>query len=344
MQQTMFIDPHVHCRDGKQSHKETIAHALSVAERAGMTAIFDMPNTDPPIMGKQLAEERIALAKKAKSPVFYGLYMGVTAEASQLKSALDAYDRFPEVVGLKLYAGHSVGNLGVTQEQAQQRIYELLAEAGYTGVIAVHCEKESLLKPTLWNPLQPLTHAAARPPQAEVESVKDQIRFASDALFQGTLHIAHISVPEAVDLVQKHKNTIKITCGVTPHHCILDTRIFETKNGVLYKCNPPLRLHTMAEQMRDYLENGEINWIETDHAPHTLHEKQNEPYMSGLPGLAFYPKFIQMMKQRITPQRLHEITFSNIAKTFELDIKPRQCVPEMNLAQEYPFDPFGHLK
>src|SRR3989344_132430 len=107
----MFIDPHVHCRDGKQSYKETIAHALSVAEHAGFTAIFDMPNTDPPILWKAQAEERITIAKKANSPVFYGLYMGITASDKQIQSTIEAYDAHPEVIGLKMFAGHSVGNL-----------------------------------------------------------------------------------------------------------------------------------------------------------------------------------------------------------------------------------------
>ncbi|HLD33677.1 MAG TPA: dihydroorotase family protein [Candidatus Nanoarchaeia archaeon] len=343
----MFIDPHVHCRDGKQSYKETIAHALSVAERAGMTAIFDMPNTDPPILTKSQAEERISLAKKINSPVFYGLYMGITSKEQQIQSAIEAYGAYPEVIGLKMFAGHSIGNLGVTLEADQQKIYETLAQIGYTGVIAVHCEKESLLKPQLWNPQLPITHTAARPPNAEVESVKDQIRFAQDALFQGTLHIAHISVPEAVDVVQQHKNTIKITCGVTPHHCILDSRIHETKNGIVYKCNPPLRLRSMADQMRDYLETGMIDWIETDHAPHTMDEKINVPHMSGLPGLPFYPKFVDMLKPRMNPEQLRGITFSNIVKTFKLDIKQRDCTSQKditkNLAKEYAFDAYEHI-
>src|SRR3989344_7917598 len=130
----MFIDPHVHCRDGKQSYKETIAHALSVAERAGFTAIFDMPNTDPPIFTLQQAKERIELANKSKSPVWYGLYVGLTADKNQIMEAVKAYDSLQPVVGFKMFAGHSVGNLGV-KENEQQFVYETLAALGYTGVV-----------------------------------------------------------------------------------------------------------------------------------------------------------------------------------------------------------------
>ena len=338
---SMFIDPHVHCRDGKQSYKETIVHALSVAERAGFTAIFDMPNTDPPIFTFQQAKERIELASKAKSPVWYGLYVGLTAGVGQIKEAVRAHDTLSNVVGFKLYAGHSVGKIGVTTENEQKLIYKMLAELGYTGVIAVHCEKDSLLKPYLWDPLQPSSHAAARPPSAEVESVKDQITFAREAGFKGTLHIAHISVPEAVDIVDKARKTMNITCGVTPHHCLFGTEMLERKNGLLYKMNPPLRIKSMAEQMRDYLKEGKIDWIETDHAPHTQEEKQNEPYLSGVPGLPFYPRFIEFLKRDMSAAMIKKITFDNIIKNFWLELKQREAVPALDLTGEYPFDVYA---
>jgi dihydroorotase-like cyclic amidohydrolase len=69
-----MIDPHVHCRDWGQSYKETIAHALSVAERVGLSGIFDMPNTSPPINSRALIEKRLSDARGVSSPVFYGIY------------------------------------------------------------------------------------------------------------------------------------------------------------------------------------------------------------------------------------------------------------------------------
>ena len=100
----MFIDPHVHCRDGKQAYKETVAHALAIAERAGMTAIFDMPNTSPPIDSRNAAVERIALAEKADSPVFYGIYLGITADPAQIREAVAAYNELKNVIGFKMFA------------------------------------------------------------------------------------------------------------------------------------------------------------------------------------------------------------------------------------------------
>ena len=337
----MFIDPHVHCRDGKQSYKETIAHALSVAERVGMSAIFDMPNTEPPIFSLQQALERIELAKKVRSPVFYGLHVGLSADVRQIENAVKAYDMLPEVVGFKMFAGHSTGNLGVTDEKSQQFVYDVLEDFGYTGVIAVHCEKESLMKPHLWNPLKPVSHSVVRSPEAEVASVTDQVSFCTAAGFKGNLHVAHISVPAAVDIVQKAKRNINITSGVCPHHCVLNTTHLE--KSLLFKTNPPLRVKSMADQMFDYLCSGQIDWVETDHAPHLAKEKLNEPYLSGIPGLPFYPRFVEKIRQRVSKQQLFDITFGNIKKTFGVDINQRMCEPQFDLGKEYDVDVYHDL-
>ena len=275
-----MIDPHIHCRDWAQSYKETIAHALSVAERTGLSGIFDMPNTSPPINSRELIEKRLSDAYKINSPVFYGLYAGLTSDPDQIKEVVKVWrELFPKVVGLKMFAGHSVGNLGIIKEDEQRLVYQTLSNESYDGVLAVHCEKESLLKPSLWNPLSLKSHSYARPNKSEVESVMDQINFATESQFKGILHIAHVSVPESVGLVDRirQENNISISCGLTPHHCLLSYELVpESKDELIYKVNPPLRDDASRRGMLDLLKQGKIDWIETDHAPHTLKEKKNE--------------------------------------------------------------------
>ena len=140
----MYIDPHVHLRDFNQSHKETVRHGLEVARDSGVVAVFDMPNTDPPIITQEDVIQRLGVAKKAGIPeVFYGVYIGLTADCEQVKRAVHIINHFQQVIGMKLYAGHSVGNLGVIRLDEQARIYEVLDQEGFTGFLAVHCEKES---------------------------------------------------------------------------------------------------------------------------------------------------------------------------------------------------------
>ena len=112
----MYIDAHVHLRDFRQSHKETISHGLEVAVDSGVDAVFDMSNTDPPILTRDVVIDRLRVARAANIPsVFYGVYMGLTTDPEQIKGAVEAYREFPQVIGMKLYAGHSVRTLLLTQ-------------------------------------------------------------------------------------------------------------------------------------------------------------------------------------------------------------------------------------
>ena len=81
----MYIDSHVHLRDFNQKNKETIKHGLEVARDSGVDAVFDMPNTDPPIMTKENVLDRLKLAKDAGvKEVYYGLYIGLTSDREQI--------------------------------------------------------------------------------------------------------------------------------------------------------------------------------------------------------------------------------------------------------------------
>lgn len=344
-----MIDPHVHCRDWNQSHKETLEHALSVAERAGISGIFDMPNTSPPINSKELIEKRLADAYKTSSPVFYGVYAGLTSNPDQIKEAAKAWrELFPKVVGLKMFAGHSVGNLGIIPEDEQRLVYQTLSEEGYGGVLVVHCEKELLLKANLWSPASPKSHSHARPNESEVESVRDQIRFATESQFKGMLHIAHISVPESVDLVDRarQEGNIKISCGLTPHHCLLSYEFVpESLGGLIYKVNPPLRDDFSRRKMLDLLKQGKIDWIETDHAPHTLKEKLEEPFLSGFPGLPFYPHFLEYLTgQGFSKPQIHQLTHNNIEKIFGINLPVSDKKPDLNLHKEYKVDVYQKIR
>jgi len=319
----MYIDAHVHCRDGTQSYKETISHALEVAEKVGVDAIFDMPNTNPPITTRGLVEERLEIANKCNSPVFYGLYFGITPYYNQIAEAVEIHrELFPRVVGLKLFAGKSVGDLAVRKEGEQRQVYEALSNCGYKGVLAVHCEKEFFLKPTQFYPGVPETHSFARPSIAELESIKDQVKFSREADFKGTLQIAHISTPESVKYVDsvRKDGDLKISCGATPHHLFLNYNEWcANEDGLLFKVNPPLRSRQEQEGLLKCLKDGKIDWIETDHAPHTKEEKIKFPYMSGIPGLNKWGQVLTKLRTKsFSYQQIENLVFNNVYRTFQI--------------------------
>ncbi len=112
----MHIDPHVHCRDWDQSYKATISSVMETARRNGVVAIVDMPNTQPPITTMELVARRLRTAEKEGCSEGYYLYVGATSDPQQLADAVDIIDSNPKVLGMKLYAGNSVGNLEVPDE------------------------------------------------------------------------------------------------------------------------------------------------------------------------------------------------------------------------------------
>jgi dihydroorotase len=351
------IDPHVHLRDWGEAEKETLRHGFSVAYRAGLDAVFEMPNTDPPLVTRDAILRRIDSADSARISlgiqIFHGLYAGVTAVPRQIEVAVRAWkDLFPRVVGLKMYAGHSTGRMGVVDPREQALVYRTVAALGFTGVFAVHCEREDLLRPNEWDPARPVSHSRARPPAAEVASVHDQKAFAKAAHFHGTLHVCHISTPWALDLLRgKHEQAeaeqpagYSVTCGLTPHHALLDANMMESREGLLLKVNPPLRPLPLPALMLQRLREGAIDWIETDHAPHTRRDKI-EGFASGFPGLAFYPRFVSLLSQWGLPSsQIGELTHEAICRTFGLDIRAAGRKPETQLLREYQFDAFAPLE
>ena len=318
-----MTDAHVHFRDWNQSNKETILHGMLTGAKAGFDVFFDMPNCNPPLTARETIEARIRKGIEAEQAleqqgfiVHYHTYAGVTADKAQLREVIKAYnDLFPRVCGLKMFASQSTGNMGITEEDQQREIYRTLAEENYRGVIAVHCEKESLFK------AQETAHSRKRPSESEEQSVKDQIRFAEQAGFKGTLHIAHISTRGALDAVRdaRKRDIIKVTCGATPHHILLNNQA-ETD---IIKMNPPLRNESDRIAIWNALLDGTIDWVESDHAPHTLEDKKNGA--CGLPGFEGMLLTIRKLREAGIPEeRLSELFCTNALKAFGI---PKQSSP-----------------
>lgn len=307
-----MIDPHVHLRDWNQSDKETIEHGVKQALFAGIDCLFDMPNTNPPILHRQEVIKRLSLGEKVsrENGTYYHLYIGLTFDKEQIKQAVELYNEFfPKVIGLKMFVSNSTGNMGILKLENQKEIYSLLKSLNYTGVLAVHCENEDFFN------LQEENNSLKRPPLAEVEAVRKQISFVQNTGFQGNLHICHISTPEALALVKLARKSISITCGITPHHALFNV---EGKNRNL-RMNPPLRSKLDQEKMLEELKKGNIDWVESDHAPHTIVDKSKGA--CGIAGFANTLRLIKELKNSCSDSRLKALFGDNVKKTFKIDDK-----------------------
>lgn len=313
------IDPHVHCIP---ACKKTIANVFELANKQGVKVIFDMPSTYPPVALDYWVEKRLSMVPMNQKENYF-LYLCLTSDENQLKRSVITFNKFKQVIGFKLFAGKSTRKgLAVTGEEEQKRIYRVLTDLGYEGVIAVHCEKESFLKPELWDPLNPISHSFARPKQAEMESIKDQIRFVRNTGFQGFLHIVHVSCLGSVEWIESARRDINITCGVTPYHIMWDNRQLSTPDGVIYKTNPPLRSRPDVLDLRECLKADQIDWIGTDYVSHPIGEKLFPPYLSGYPSLHLYKDFVEKFLPSIgiSEEQIRELTHDNICKTFGLKV------------------------
>ena len=338
-----MIDPHVHLRDWNEKEKETLVHGMESGYLSGIDTFFDMPNTNPPITNRENALKRIEDGIKAEEElrkrgmdVHYHLYLGLTPNKEQISEMVSLYSSlFPRIIGLKLFASHSTGNMGIIDEEEEKNVFQVLADLDYKGVVAVHAEKTSLFTTNA-------SHALSRPSISEIESVRDMIKFATNAGFKGRLHIAHISTKGALELVKKAKEEgkIKITSGATPHHALFN---LESENKYL-KMNPPLREEEDRAFIFSSLLSGDIDWIESDHAPHTLRDKENGK--CGIPGFKGTLLLIDKLREcGISEERLEKLLNTNIASTFGLG-NSKLSIPtdtqgrEKIIGDRYPFDPY----
>ncbi len=243
-----LIDTHVHLRDFLQREKETIESGTKAAIHGGITAVFDMPNTNPPIVDQETFNRRLGLLKKrAYSDYAAGfLVAGNCGEAAAVDA--DFY---------KVFMGSSTGGI------FSQNFEEDYACA--PRPVSVHAEDAEVIQ-----------KKPERPPQAEVEAIKRAVEAAKKAKKQ--LNICHVSTGEGLTAITEAKLPW-VSFEVTPHHLFLTRKDYE-RNPYL-KVYPPLREN--GDRVTLWKHFKEIPIIASDHAPHTPEDKENGA--AGIPGL-----------------------------------------------------------
>lgn len=350
----MYIDSHVHCRDEGEREKETIAHALKVAEDSGIDAIFDIGNLkDNPVTTRKRVLERFELALAANSPVKYFVYLILTRDKKQIREAVGTWrEFFPKtsdemvgVIGLKMFAGQSTGDCGIITLEEQLEVDECLVKEGFNGVKAVHCEDETLIFKDLWDFKNPISHCAVRPPESECLSILQQIENYLKVKAKYHLEVKHVTTKQAVDLVNSKKPEMKISSEVCARSLLLDNRVMLSDNRIQYKVNPPLRGPEIRKKLFGCFLRGEIDTLATDHSPHTYEDKVKK-YLSGMPGLASWPDFTEMLIERGVSQNLiDEYAFNRVNQIYGLRIKRLNLPIRSGIhLKEYVIDPFATLK
>ncbi len=345
----MTIDAHVHDRGWKESYKENPQHAIEVAKDVGLDAIFTMPNTSPPIIDEEKVRERLYLANEVgNNEVFYGIWMGTQPNKEQIKRAVAIHRKyFPKVVGIKVYLDHSTNDMGIINSEDQYMVQQTFVQEGYDGIQGYHAEKADKRHPDIWKPNLPISHCLARPEESEVESIKDIIAMAKAVNNKGKIHVLHTSTHKGAMVIKeaREKDKLDITCSTCPHYLIYDWTQMLEPNGARWKMNPPLREPGIPQVLLEDLRNEDILWIETDHAPHSLHEKDNEPFLSGIPGLAWWPLFIEYLgHNNFSEEKIKRVTHDNITKRFDIDISRTRNLLIKDRRKDYSYNPYEPLE
>ncbi len=326
------IDPHVHFRGTPlQSYKETIIHGLQLAHSVGIGKVIGVTNLPEPytVFDQKTAEAYLAEVPTEERDNFF-IYMSLKHDRNQVAQAVWCYNNMPLIGGIKLFAGPSTGDLGIIDPNDQQDIFRWVVEEKYDGPLPTHCEEDALIQKGVngkqfFNPDDPISHCRARPKECEIESARRIISLAIDSGFRGTLHIMHASVPDTVDLVSEAKRNrnakCRFTVGATPHHLIYDEGRMRWDDWYNYKMNPPLRSAQDVQDLGDRVGKMEVDWIETDHSPHSVGEKMYgyEKCPSGHPSLLIYPRCVDELLPSLglSPEQIKTMTRDNILDVFE---------------------------
>ncbi len=270
-----------------------MATEAAAAKAGGIGTLCDMPNTVPPTTTVMALADKVRRASQVED-CDIRFFFGVT-QAEHLRTLIDLWTGDSEELqrlkksccGVKLYLDHSTGNQKV-EEELLEEIFTACAQHGIQ--IIAHCEdpKINAAAAAAVSSKDVSAHSQRRPPEAEVESVRKALALAGKT--GAHFHVAHLSTAGALDLVRaakKQKNNV--TCEVAPHHLFMTTDDYATL-GTLAKVNPPLRSTMDRNALWEGLSDGTIDCVSTDHAPHTLEEKQSGAPLdapSGMPGTQF---------------------------------------------------------
>ena len=268
-----IIDDQVHFRDPGLTHKEDLHTGSQACAKGGVTTYLEMPNTIPNVTTQTRLDEKLALAA-GKSCVNYGFYIGATTEnVADLAHAT----RTP---GIKIFIGSSTGDLLVDDQESLERIFEQTSLP-----ICAHCEDESTVRANaaaLDGGHEYADHSRIRDHRAALVATQ---RAADLAIRHNhCFHVLHLSTAGELDVIRDHHGLL--TAEVCPHHLFFNIDDYP-RLGSLVQMNPAVKTKADNDALWQALRDGVVQVIATDHAPHTLEEK-DKPYPkspSGIPAV-----------------------------------------------------------
>lgn len=311
-----FVDLHVHLREPGGEHKETIETGTKAAVKGGYTTLAAMPNTRPV---PDSAETLELVQQKIKDTASCRVLPYASITTRQIGSELTDFETLIKG-GAFAFTDDGVG------VQSAGMMLKAMKEASRLGaVIVAHCEDNTLLPKGGAFHEGEFTKKEGLP---GIPSVSESVHIARDVLLaeaaDARYHVCHVSTKESVRVIKDAKRAgIKVTAEVTPHHLILSDKDIRA-NDTHYKMNPPLRSEADREALIQGLKEGTLDFIATDHAPHSAEEKNQNVELApfGIVGLetAFPLLYTELVvkKKLFTLQELVDNMTKKPAESFDL--------------------------
>lgn len=312
------IDSQVHFREPGLEHKENLETGSRAAVLGGVTAVFEMPNTNP------LTTDEAKLADKVKRATNrmhsdFAFWVGGTRENAADVAELE---RLPGAAGIKVFMGSSTGDLLVEDDDGVASILRNTKRRA-----AFHSEDEFRLRDRadLRVAGDPSSHPVWRDEIAALQCTQRLVAIARKE--NARIHVLHISTAEEIPFLAANKDVA--SCEATPHHLTLTADDY-ARLGTLIQMNPPVRESRHRDRIWQGIEQGIIDVLGSDHAPHTLEEKQKEypASPSGMTGVqTLLPTMLDHVNAgRLTLERLVDLSSHGPQRLFGIARKGRVAV------------------
>ena len=311
------IDSQVHFREPGLEHKEDIAHGSKAAVKGGVTSFFEMPNTSPLTLWKDTLEDKLARSK-GRAWCDHAYFVGGSEENADHLAELEL---LPGCAGVKVFMGSSTGSLLADKDEVLARIL-----ANGKRRVAVHAEDEEILKSRQQIAIDgahPRVHPEWRSVEAALTATKRIVNLGRAA--GRPVHVLHITSAEEMAYLAEHKDVA--TVETTLNHLTMAAPDCYEEKGSLAQMNPPVRDAGHRDALWQAISDGVVDVIGSDHAPHTLEEK-DRPYPSspsGMPGVqTLLPLLLDHFNQgRLTLERLVDLTAYGPHRIFGIAKKGR---------------------
>jgi len=310
------IDTQVHFREPGLTHKEDLETGSLGAVLGGVTAVFEMPNTNP----LTVTEEAFIAKVKAghhRMHCDYAFFIGGTRENV---NHLPDLERLPGCAGVKVFIGSSTGSLLVEDDESLRRIFKVIRRRA-----AFHAEDEYRLNERKHLRVEgdPSSHPVWRDETAALMATQRLVGIAREA--GKRIHVLHISTKEEIDFLRDHKDVA--TCEATPHHLTLAGPEAYERLGTRAQMNPPVRDAAHRDGIWRGIAQGIIDVLGSDHAPHTLEEKA-KAYPASPSGMTGVQTLVPVMLDHVNAGRLSLLRFVDLtsagpARLFNIACKGR---------------------